>query len=127
MLQNKRPLYECCSAPCRPRCWRWRRIPNDWAPTSGLRRAAHLGQTLTHHPHIHCVVPAGGFAPVGASWVRLKSAGLFLKRCSAEVFRGKFDDGLKELFRRKMLGFHGSWPGWRNLVLRAIPAHAASP
>lgn len=27
------------------------------------------GQALTHHPHLHCVVPGGGLAPDGAGWV----------------------------------------------------------
>ena len=27
------------------------------------------GQNLMHHPHIHCVVPAGGLSPDGAAWV----------------------------------------------------------
>ena len=54
-------------------------------------------------------MPGGGFAPNGASWVQPKSAGFFLPKLAlAEVFRGKFHDGLKALYRRKMLGFHGS-------------------
>jgi hypothetical protein len=73
-----------------------------WFPRSG-----YFGRGL-HHPHLHCVVPAGGFAPSGA-WVRPKTAGFFLpKQVLAEVFRGKFHDGLKTLFRRKKLAFHGS-------------------
>ena len=66
------------------------------------------GQTLVHHPHLHCVVPAGGFAPGGA-WLRPKRAGWFLpKPVLSEVFRGKFYDGLKALFRQKKLSFEGS-------------------
>ena len=67
------------------------------------------GQTLTHHPHLHCVVPAGGFAPDGNAWVQPKTAGFFLpKSILGEVFRGKFQDGLKSLFRRGKLALHGS-------------------
>jgi hypothetical protein len=67
------------------------------------------GQTLMHHPHLHCVVPAGGVAPGGGAWVRPKCAGFFLPKWAlAEVFRGKFHDGLKALYRRKTLTFHGS-------------------
>ena len=66
------------------------------------------GQTLTHHPHIHCVVPAGGFAPDGASSVRPVRRSFLPKLVLAEVFRGKFHDGLKALYRRKILEFHGS-------------------
>jgi hypothetical protein len=27
------------------------------------------GQALTHHPHIHCVVPGGGLSPDGRRWI----------------------------------------------------------
>jgi hypothetical protein len=58
---------------------------------------------------LHCVVPAGGFAPGGDAWVRPKTAGFFApKDVLATVFRGKFYDGLKSLFRRQQLAFHGS-------------------
>jgi hypothetical protein len=67
------------------------------------------GQTLTHHPHLHCVVPAGGFASGRGAWVRPKSTRFFApKGVLSEVFRGKFYDGLKRLFRRRQLAFHGS-------------------
>src|SRR5437868_13993608 len=35
------------------------------------------GQTLQHHPHIHCVVPGGGLSPDGARWIRCRP-GFFL-------------------------------------------------
>jgi hypothetical protein len=50
-----------------------------------------------------------GFAPGRTRWVRPKCAGFFLpKQVLSEVFRGKFTDGLKGLFRGKKLAFHGS-------------------
>ena len=55
------------------------------------------------------MVPSGGFAPGRTRWVRPRYAGFFLpKYVLSEVFRGKFIDGLKHLFRRKKLAFHGS-------------------
>ena len=36
------------------------------------------GQTLVRHPHVHCVVPAGGFSPDRQRWIRPKSAALLL-------------------------------------------------
>jgi Putative transposase len=37
------------------------------------------GQTLVRHPHVHCVVPAGGFSPDRHRWIRPKSAGFFYR------------------------------------------------
>jgi putative transposase len=55
------------------------------------------------------VVPAGGFAPGRTRWVSPKRAGFFLPNdVLSEVFRGKFHDGLKQLFRRHQLALHGS-------------------
>jgi hypothetical protein len=71
------------------------------------------GQNLQHHPHIHCVIPAGGPAPNGLRWIR-SPPGFFLPvRVLSAVFRGKFVDGLKRLFQRGKLAFHGSL---RNLA-----------
>ena len=55
------------------------------------------------------MLPGGGFSPDRTRWIRPKCAGFFLpKEVLSEVFRGKFTDGLRDLFRRKKLAFHGS-------------------
>lgn len=65
------------------------------------------GQNLLHHPHVHCVIPAGGLAPDGSRWIHTRP-GFFLPiRVLSKVFRGKFAEALKNLFRRKKLQFHG--------------------
>ena len=35
------------------------------------------GQTLHHHPHVHCVVPGGGLSPDGTRWIACRP-GFFL-------------------------------------------------
>jgi hypothetical protein len=72
------------------------------------------GQTLHHHPHVHYVVPAGGFSADDSCWVAPERHGFFLPvRVLSRVFRGKFYDGLKRLFRSHRLQFHGAL---RNLA-----------
>jgi hypothetical protein len=54
-------------------------------------------------------VPAGGFAPGRTHWVPPRYRSFFLsKKVLSKIFRGKFQDGLKSLFRQKKLAFHGS-------------------
>jgi hypothetical protein len=66
------------------------------------------GQNLQHHPHVHCVIPAGGIAPDASRWIR-SPPGFFLPvRVLSAVFRGKFVDGLRTMFSCGKLGFHGS-------------------
>src|SRR5262245_25622070 len=109
MLQNKRILYELLFRCASETLLEVAANPKRLGAQIGFLCVLHTwGQTLTHHPHLHCVVPSGGFAP-GAAWVRPQSAGFFLpKQVLGEVFRGKFCDGLKSLFRRKDLTLLGS-------------------
>lgn len=55
------------------------------------------GQTLTLHPHLHCVVPGGGLTKAG-KWKTAKSDGkyLFNVKAMSTVFRGRFIDALKK-------------------------------
>lgn len=55
------------------------------------------GQTLTLHPHLHCIVPAGGLNKQH-KWKTAKTNGkyLFSVKAMSKVFRGKFMAALKE-------------------------------
>jgi len=55
------------------------------------------GQTLTLHPHLHCIVPGGGLTKAG-NWKTAKSEGkyLFCVKAMSKVFRGRFIDALKQ-------------------------------
>lgn len=65
------------------------------------------GQQLVHHPHVHCVVPAGGLADDG-TW-RACRPGFFLPvRVLSRLFRGKFVAGLRALFAQNHFEFHGA-------------------
>jgi len=69
-------------------------------------------QKLLHHPHVHCVVPAGGLSPDHTRWIAAKP-GFFLPiRVLSRVFRGKFVAGLRELHAAGKLGFHGALAGY---------------
>jgi hypothetical protein len=61
------------------------------------------GQNLLLHPHIHCVVPAGGLSPDHHQWVRPRYPFFLPVRVLSRVFRGKFLAGLKRLHHRKKL------------------------
>lgn len=110
MLQNKRVLYNLLFRCVSATLLEVAANPQRLGAEIGFLCVLHTwGQTLMHHPHIHCVVPAGGFAPGRTRWVSPQRAGFFLpKDVLSEVFRGKFHDGLKQLFRRNQLALHGS-------------------
>lgn len=131
MLQNKRLLYNLLFRCASATLMEVAANPKWLGAEIGFLSILHTwGQTLTHHPHLHCVVPAGGFAPGRDAWVGPNSARFFApKGVLSEVFRGKFYDGLHSLFRRKQLAFHGSlaWlaePRAFAHFLRSIHRHA---
>ena len=66
------------------------------------------GQTLQHHPHVHCVIPAGGLAQDRQRWVQARRDFFLPVPVLRKVFRGKFTDGLKRLWREKRLCLPGA-------------------
>jgi hypothetical protein len=65
------------------------------------------GQNLLFHPHIHCVVPAGGLAPGRTRWIKGSDRFLLPRDVLQSVFRGKFVEGLKDAFAQKRLRLAG--------------------
>ena len=65
-------------------------------------------QTLVYHPHIHCIVPAGGITTDG-KWKATKSDGNFLfpVKALAITFRGKFMEQLIRCFKSGELRLTG--------------------
>ena len=71
------------------------------------------GQTLIHHPHVHCVIPAGGLTQDG-TW-RPCPPGFFLPvRVLSRLFRGKFLAALREAFQDGRLQLHGALARYRH-------------
>jgi hypothetical protein len=71
------------------------------AEIGGLSLLHTWGQTLVRHPHVHCVVPAGGLSADHRRWIHPKYAGFFLPvKVLSRVFRGKFVAALREAYVR---------------------------
>jgi Putative transposase/Transposase zinc-binding domain len=74
------------------------------------------GQTLTHHPHLHCVVPGGGLSPDGTRWVAGRPNFFLAVKPLAKLFRRLFLERLQKAFDAGALRFFG------DLVHLAEPA-----
>ncbi|MEO8546571.1 MAG: IS91 family transposase [Burkholderiaceae bacterium] len=69
------------------------------------------GSALTHHPHVHGIVPGGGLAPDGKTWVACR-AGFFLPvRVLSRLFRRRFLEELQRLHGNGKLKFLGEHTG----------------
>jgi predicted RNA-binding Zn-ribbon protein involved in translation (DUF1610 family) len=81
------------------------------------------GQTLVRHPHVHCVVPAGGLSLDHQRWIHPKHAGFFLPvKVLSRVFRGKFVEALRRAYDQRELDLAGGSEhrrdsaAWRTFV-----------
>ena len=65
-------------------------------------------QKLGLHPHVHCVIPAGGLSLDHTHWIKSRSRFFLSIRVLRRVFRGKFVVGLKQAFQSGRLSFRGN-------------------
>ncbi|TAN71948.1 MAG: IS91 family transposase [Magnetospirillum sp.] len=69
------------------------------------------GQALQHHPHLHCIVPAGGLSPKpapaagGSRWVACRPGFFLPVKVLSRLFRRRFLDLLLEAYRAGRLSF----------------------
>jgi len=65
------------------------------------------GQTLTHHPHVHCVVPGGGLSPDGTRWIAGRPDFFLAVKPLAKLFRRLFLERLQKAFDAGALNVFG--------------------
>lgn len=83
--------------------------PQHLGAALGFLAVLHTwGQTLLHHPHVHCVVPGGGLAPDGQRWVRCRPGFFLPVRVLSRLFRRLFLAQLETAYTRGRLHFAGT-------------------
>ena len=86
--------------------------PKRMGAKVGITSVLHTwGSALTHHPHIHMIVPGGGLSPDGTKWVACKPGFFLHVRVLARLFRRLFIEGLLALHRKGALTFFGDHKG----------------
>jgi hypothetical protein len=69
----------------------------------GLTAVLHTwGSALTHHPHVHIIVPGGGISPDGQRWVSCRPGFFLSVRVLSPLFRRLF----RRLFLEKLVAMH---------------------
>jgi hypothetical protein len=82
--------------------------PRHLGAELGILAVLHTwGQTLQHHPHVHCVVPGGGPSLDGECWKACKPGFFLPVRPLSRLFRGIFLDQLRTAFEAAELKFFG--------------------
>lgn len=84
--------------------------PKRMGAKVGLTSVLHTwGSALTHHPHVHMIVPGGGLSPEGTKWVTCRPGFFLHVRVLSRLFRRLFLDGLLALHRAGELAFFGDF------------------
>ena len=65
------------------------------------------GSALTHHPHVHGIVPGGGLAPDGSRWIACRPGFFLPVRVLSRLFRRRFLEELQRLHDGGKLRFFG--------------------
>jgi len=114
-LQNKREVYALLFRASAATLLEIARDPKHLGADIGFFSVLHTwNQKLQHHPHVHCVVPAGGLAPDHSRWIDSQRKFFLPVDVLKEVFRGKFVDGIKKLHAEHKLRFHGTLAALQN-------------
>ena len=83
--------------------------PRHLGARIGMTAVLHTwGSALTHHPHIHMIVPGGGLSRDGERWIAARPAFLLPVRVLAKLFRRLFLTRLITLFDTGKLAFFGA-------------------
>ncbi len=107
-LQNKRLIYNLLFHASAATLLEIARDPRHLGAEIGFFSVLHTwDQRLQHHPHVHCVLAAGGLAPDHSRWISSRRSFFLPVKVLSRVFRGKFVAGLKTAFHAGALQFHG--------------------
>jgi hypothetical protein len=108
-LANKRVVYDLLFQAVAATLLQVAANPRRLGATIGGLMVLHTwGQRLQHHPHVHCVVPAGGLSPDRTRWIHARPAFFLPVKVLRDVFRGKLVAGLRAAHRDGRLDCPGA-------------------
>jgi len=127
-LQSKKLLYGLLLRASAETLLEVARDPRHLGAEIGFFSVLHTwSQKLTLHPHVHCVIPAGGLSLDHTRWVKSQNRFFLPIKVLSRVFRGKFVAALKQAFQKRQLNFHGTlaslaqpktFAAWLRLLFR---------
>ena len=82
--------------------------PRHLGARIGITAVLHTwGSAMTHHPHVHMIVPGGGITADGSRWVSCRPNFFLSVRVLARLFRGLFLAQLRSAHQAGRLKFFG--------------------
>jgi hypothetical protein len=122
-LQNPRVVYTILFQTVAETLQTIARDPKHLGADLGFLSVLHTwGQTLHHHPHLHCLVPAGGLAVDETAWIPCRPQFFLPVRVLSRLFRRTFLTALSRAAARDAFRWQGACqalaapPAWRHFV-----------
>ncbi len=105
-------LVTIAAEPANRSAWHWsasRPNPKHLGARIGLTAVLHTwGSALTHHPHVHIIVPGGGISPDGERWIACRPGFFLPVRVLSRLFRRLFLEQFAAAYHAGKLQFFGS-------------------
>jgi hypothetical protein len=110
--QNKRAVYDLLMRASAETTLTIAADPRHLGARIGITSVLHTwGSAMTHHPHVHMIVPGGGLSADGAEWIACRANFFLPVRVLSRLFRRLFLEGLAKLHRDGCLAFFGDHAG----------------
>jgi hypothetical protein len=91
--------------------------PKHLGAQIGITLVLHTwGSAMTHHPHVHGIVPGGGLAPDGERWIACRRGFFLSVRVLSRLFRRRFLEELERMHRAGQLRFFGEHEGLTDVA-----------
>ena len=106
--QNKRELYNLLMRVSADTVIRIAADPKHLGARVGVTSVLHTwGSAMTHHPHVHMIVPGGGLSADGTKWIASRRNFFLSVRVLSRLYRRLILDGLARLHKAGKLRFFG--------------------
>ena len=110
--QNKRVVYDILMKAAAETTLQIAADPKRLGAKIGMTAVLHTwSSSLTHHPHVHMIVPGGGIAPDGESWIASRGNFLVHVHVLSRMFSGKVLAMLKDAHAAGRLQFFNTHAG----------------
>ncbi|MEE9589042.1 MAG: IS91 family transposase [Hyphomicrobiaceae bacterium] len=111
-FQNKRVVYDLLFKASSETMLTIAADPKHLGAKIGITAVLHTwGSAMTHHPHIHMIVPGGGISLDGSKWISCRKTFLVSANVLSRLFRRLFLEKFVKAHDDGLLNFYGDHAG----------------
>jgi len=108
--QNKREIYNLLMRASADTVIKIAADPKHLGAKAGITSVLHTwGSAMTHHPHVHMIVPGGGLSTDGTHWITCRKNFFLSVRVLSRLYRRLILEGLSKLHKAGKLHFYGDY------------------